>query len=238
MTSQTVPASLPTVFVPGLFCSPRVYAGQLPALWPLGAVTVADHRRDDTVSGIARRLLASAPPTFGLVGISMGGYIAFEVMRQAPERVVRLALLNTSARPDSPEQTQKRREQMALAEAGRLAEVVDGAFPMLVAPEHRDDTLLRDVVHEMARETGPEGFVSQQRAIIGRPDSRGDLPGIRCRTLVLTGDQDQLISSHLSEEMAATIPGARLVRVAGCGHLSSLERPDEVARALWSVWAD
>lgn len=237
MTSPTIQDALPTVFVPGLFCSPRVYAGQLPVLWPLGAVTVADHRRDDSLAAIAQRLLAHAPPQFGLVGISMGGYVAFEVLRQAPERVVRLGLLNTSARPDTPEQSAKRREQIAEAEAGRMAGVVESAFPMLVAPEHREDATLRDVVHEMAVETGPEAFVRQQRAIMARPDSRPGLAAIRCPTLVLTGEQDQLIPPHLSEEMAGTIPGARLVRVAGCGHLSTLERPVEVARALWSVWS-
>lgn len=239
MTSPTttLPSSLPTVFVPGLFCSPRVFGAQLNALWDLGPVTVADHRRDDTVAGIAARLLAAAPPRFGLVGISMGGYVAFEVLRQAPERVLRLGLLNTSARPDTPEATEKRRAQIAQARAGQLRAVVDAAFPSLVAPEHAEVASLRALVQTMGDETGADAFERQQQAILSRPDSRPLLSTIACPTLVLTGDNDQLIPPALSEEMAGTIPGARLVRVPRCGHLSSLEQPDEVSRALRSVWA-
>lgn len=239
MTSTT-PAStdsLPTVFIPGLFCSPRVYAAQLTALWDLGPVAVADHRRDDTVAGIAARLLAAAPPRFGLVGISMGGYVAFEVLRQAPERVLRLGLLNTSARPDTPEATAKRRGQIAQAQAGQLRDVVDAMYPNLVAAEHHDLPGLRDTVRAMGDDTGADAFVRQQQAILSRPDSRPLLARITCPTLVLTGDNDGLIPPAMSEEMAATIPGARLVRVPRCGHLSTLEQPDEVSRALRSVWA-
>lgn len=225
-------APLPTVFVPGLFCTPRVYEAQLSALWAFGPVMVADHRRDDTIAAIARRLLESAPPAFGLVGISMGGYIAFEILRQAPGRVRRLALLNTSARPDTPEQTERRRQQIAEAEAGRMDAVVAQAFPMLVAPAHGGDAALRRVVEAMGRETGAEAFAHQQRAILSRVDSRPLLARIECPTLVLTGEHDQLIPPALSEEMAQAIPRAQLVTVPDCGHLSTLEQPEAVCQAL------
>ena len=107
------PHSLPIVLIPGLTCTARLYAEQIPALWPFGPVTVADHRRDDSMAAIARRILAAAPPRFALAGLSMGGYIAFEIMRQAPERVVKLALLDTGARGDTPEQTERRQILMA-----------------------------------------------------------------------------------------------------------------------------
>lgn len=229
-------ADLPTVLVPGLFCTPLLYAAQLPALWGFGPVTVADHRRDDSVAGIAARLLAHAPPRFGLVGLSMGGYIAFEVLRQAPERVQRLALLDTSARPDTPEQTDKRRAQMARAARGEFEAVVDAAFPGLVSPRHVGAAPLREAVHAMARDTGPDAFVRQQQAILQRPDSRPLLATLRCPTLVLCGEDDQLTPPELSAEMAANIPGARLVKVPACGHLSTLERPDDVTRALVTHW--
>src|SRR6185436_3376359 len=103
---------LPTVLIPGLLCTPRLYAEQLPSLWRFGSVTVADHTRDDSMPGIARRILAQAPPKFALIGLSMGGYVAFEVQRQAPERVAKLALLDTTARPDAPEQTEQRKRQI------------------------------------------------------------------------------------------------------------------------------
>ncbi len=112
---------LPIVLVPGLNCSARLYAEQVPALWGCGPVTIADHRRDDSVAAIAAHILATAPPRFALVGLSMGGYIALAMIREAPERVARLALLDTSARPDTPEQTERRRNVIALAESGRFS---------------------------------------------------------------------------------------------------------------------
>ena len=94
--------SMPTVLIPGLLCTPRLYAHQIPALWRFGPVTIADHTRDDSMTDIARRILSQAPPRFALVGLSMGGYVSFELLRQANERVAKLALLDTTARPDVP----------------------------------------------------------------------------------------------------------------------------------------
>src|SRR5438309_7227025 len=116
---------LPIVLVPGLLCSARLYAAQIPALWRFGPVIVADHRADDSMAAIADRILAVAPPRFALVGLSMGGYIAFVVVQKAPQRVARLALLDTSAQPETPRQTERRMPLIALAENGRLAEVLD-----------------------------------------------------------------------------------------------------------------
>src|SRR5262245_63992377 len=109
---------LPIVLVPGLNCSARLYAEQVTVLWGCGPVTIADHRRDDSVGAIAARILAMAPPRFALAGLSMGGYIAFAIARAAPERVARLALLDTSARPDPPEQTARPHPLIALAASG------------------------------------------------------------------------------------------------------------------------
>src|SRR5215470_18356341 len=144
--------SLPIVLIPGLLGSPRLYAEQIPQLWRLGPVTVADHTRDDTMGGIARRILAAAPPRFALIGLSMGGYISFEILRVAPERVVKLALLDTSARPDLPEQSEVRRAQIAEARSGKLHDVVERAFPTWVHPARRTDEALRAASFSMADE--------------------------------------------------------------------------------------
>ncbi len=224
--------STPIVLVPGLLTSPRLYVEQLPALWRFGPVTIADNTRDDSMPAIAQRLLAAAPPRFALAGLSMGGYIAFEVMRRAPERVARLALLDTAARADTPEQSQRRGEQMALARSGRLAEVVEQQLPALLNRAHRGDERLTRIVWQMAEEAGAEAFVRQQTAIIGRPDSRPDLAAIRCPTLVLVGEDDELTPPDRSAEIADGIPGATLVNIPGAGHLSTLERPIEVTQAL------
>lgn len=223
---------LPIVLVPGLNCSARLYADQIPALWGFGPVTIVDHRRDDSVAAIAARILATLPPRFALVGLSMGGYIAFAIAREAPERVARLALLDTSARPDTPQQSERRRGMIALAEDGRFSEVPDLLLPVFVHRNRQDDENLRAIVRTMAEETGPQAFVRQQHAIMTRPDCRPQLASIDCPTLVLVGDGDELTPPVLSEEIAAGITRARLVRVPDCGHLSTLERPEAVSRAL------
>ena len=224
--------ALPIVLVPGLLVTARLYAEQIPALWRLGPVTVADHTRDDSMAAIARRILAAAPPRFALAGLSMGGYVAFEIVRQAPERVARLALLSTSARLDPPEITERRRRQIALADEGRFEEVVAMQFPLLVHRSRLDDEGLQTLVRLMADETGAEAFVREQTAIIGRADSRPDLARIACPTLVVVGDGDELMAPGNSVEIADGIPGARLVTVAEAGHLSTLERPAQVTAAL------
>jgi pimeloyl-ACP methyl ester carboxylesterase len=224
--------ALPIVLVPGLLVTARLYAEQIPALWRLGPVTVADHTRDDSMAAIARRILADAPPRFALAGLSMGGHVAFEIVRRAPERVARLALLSTSARLDPPEITERRRRQIALAQEGRFGEVADMQFAVQVHRSRLDDVGLQTLVRLMADETGVEAFVRQQTANIGRPDSRPDLAGIACPTLVVVGAGDNLIPPQRSAEIADAILGARLVTIAECGHLSTLERPAQVTEAL------
>jgi pimeloyl-ACP methyl ester carboxylesterase len=224
--------SVPIVLVPGLACSARLYAPQLPALWRLGPVTVADHTRDDSLAAIARRILELSPPRFALAGLSMGGYICMEIMRHAPERVLRLALLDTTAQPETPEQTERRRAQIALAEAGRMAEVIDQLFPTMVHAERRSDPQLRALFDRMADEVGPQAFVRQQRAIMGRPDSRPSLGEISCPTLVLVGEGDELTPPDRASEIASAIPQARLVIIPGGGHLTPLETPEATTSAL------
>ena len=230
--SADSPDSLPIVLVPGLNCSARLYAEQIPALWRFGPVMVADHTRDAGIAAIARRILAAAPPFFALAGLSMGGYIAFEIMRQAPQRVAKLALIDTGARPETAEQTARRQGPMAMARAGKLVEVADESFVFFVHPNRYDDVTLRDVVRAMAEETGAQAFLRQQQAIMTRPDSRPGLSAIACPTLVLVGEQDRGTPPELAREMAAAIAGSRLVIVPDCGHLSTIERPQAVTKAL------
>lgn len=227
-----MPEALHTVLVPGLLCSARLYAEQVPALWRLGSFSIADHRRDADLPGIARRLLAAAPPRFALVGLSMGGYIAFEVLRQAPERVQRLVLLDTTARGETPEQTRNRRVLIDLAQGGRFAQVPDHLFPLYVHRQRHSDAGLRQLLGAMAEETGAEAFVRQETAILHRPDSRLGLSAIRCPTTVIVGEGDELTPPEMAREIASGIPGAELIEIADCGHLATLERPAEVTAAL------
>jgi pimeloyl-ACP methyl ester carboxylesterase len=209
-----------------------MYAQQLEVLWPQGAVILANHTREDSMAALARRILAEAPPRFALVGLSMGGYISFEILRQAPERVARVALLDTMARPDTPEVSAARRLQMDLATRVPFAEVIGALIPRLVHPSRHSDADLTRLIVRMGEEVGVAAYLRQQTANIGRIDSRPTLKDIRCPTLVLVGDRDQLTPPERAAEIAAGIPGARLVVVPECGHLSTLERPAAVNAAL------
>jgi pimeloyl-ACP methyl ester carboxylesterase len=225
---------VPTVLIPGLLCTPRLYAEQIPALWRFGPVTVADHTRDDSMRGIARCILSLAPPRFALIGLSMGGYAALEILRQAPDRIAKLALLDTTARPDAPEQTEARRRQIEMAQEGLFDGIAELLFPRFVAAARRDDRALQAIVRTMAYDTGAEAFVRQQTAIMNRADSRPALGAITCPTLVVVGADDTLTPPDRAAEMAAAIPNARQVVVPSCGHLCALEQPQAVTEALVS----
>ena len=224
--------TMPILLVPGLASSPRIFAPLAPALWRFGPVTVANHIRDGSMGAIARRILAEAPPRFALAGHSMGGYIAFEIMRQAPQRVAKLALINTQARPDTPEATARRRGQIARAKSGDYHAVLEELFAGFVHPSRRDDPALRQLVHDMGDDIGAEAFVRQQTAAMSRPDSRPTLAWIKCPTLVLSGDEDNTIPNSLSVEMADGIHGAKLTILSNCGHLPQPEQPEATAEAL------
>ena len=223
---------MPILLVPGLVSSPRIYAPVIPVLWRFGPVTVANHIRDDNIAVIARRILAEAPPRFALAGHSMGGYIAFEIMRQAPERVAKLALIDTQARPDTPEASARRRAQIARARDGGLHDVIDELLPQLVHPARTGEAALRQLFHDMADDVRAEGYINNQTAMIARADSRPTMAVIKCPTLVLTGDQDMLIPNTLSKEMADGIAGAKLVIIPDCGHCPQPERPEATVAAL------
>lgn len=224
--------NLPLLLVPGLACSPRIYAAQVRALWPLGPVMLANHARDATMAGIAKRILDEAPPRFAIAGHSMGGYIALEMFRQQPERIARMALLNTSARPDAPEMSERRRGWIAQCRGGGYHNVLDGLFVSFVHPDRASDAALKQTVLEMGDEVGMDAFIRQNEASIGRADSRPLLSAIKCPVLVLSSDTDHLVKIEFSHELANGISGARLVVVPHCGHLPQIERPEAVTAAL------
>lgn len=225
-------ARTPIVFVPGLLCSAEIFGPQIAALWPYGPVHVASTLEGSTIAEIASSILAAAPPSFALVGLSMGGMISLEIMRQAPERVKKLALLDTSARPDTPAQTELRRASIAQAKAGDFAATLEQALKVGLRPAVWNNPELRQLYRRMGMTIGPESFSRHQEALIARIDSRPSLSRIDAPTLVLVGDIDQLNPPDRAKEIAAAIPGARLVEIPECGHGSTLDQPEAVTHAL------
>ena len=224
----------PLALLPGLLCDQALWRAQVDSLTDIAEAKVADFTTQDSVEEMAESVLAMMPQRFALAGLSMGGYVALEVMRRAPERVERLALLDTSARPDSPEQLRKRRGLLSLAERGQFKGVTPRLLPLLIAERFLEVEAITSVVMEMAERVGREAFKNQQRAIMNRPDSRPDLPGVSVPTLLLCGAEDVLTPPDRLVEMAEAIPDADLVILGGAGHLTPLERPEAVTAALRS----
>lgn len=223
---------IPLVLLPGLLCDRRLWAPQIDALSDIAEPLAADLTRDDSFPAMADRLLAGAPARFALAGLSMGGYVAQEIMRQAPERVTRLALLDTSARADTPEQSQRRRDLIALSARGQFHGVTTRLLPNLIHPDRLGDAPLVKAITDMANAVGRDGFVRQETAILTRRDGRSDLAAIEAPTLVLCGREDLLTPLAFHEEMAALIPGATLHVIERCGHMTTLEQPDAVNDAM------
>lgn len=221
----------PIVFVPGLLCTETLFASQI-AAFADRPIMVANHREHDSIAAIATSVLEGAPGRFSLIGLSMGGYIAMEILRQAPERVAKLALIDTSARPDTPEQTQRRKFLADLTRKKGFNKVPPLLFPGFVHERNEDNEDLKAVLKEMAMETGPEAFIRQQTAIMNRIDSRPGLQRIACPATVLVGEGDRLTPPEFAEEMHRLIPGSELEVLKEAGHLSPLETPNEVTSVL------
>jgi pimeloyl-ACP methyl ester carboxylesterase len=225
-------AQVPLVLLPGLLCDAALWAAQIEGLSDIADCRVMDLTGAASMAGLAASVLAAAPPEFALAGLSMGGYVAQEIMRRAPRRVQRLALLDTSARADSDAQRRRRQALIALAAKGRFKGVTPRLLPLLVHEARLADAGLVDTVMAMAERVGRDAFLRQQQAILGRIDGRADLAHFRCPTLVLCGRQDALTPLDAHAEMAALIPEASQVVIEECGHLSTLERPQAVTAAL------
>jgi len=227
-------------FLPGLLCDADLFTAQIAAMQAAGHSThVADFAGEEQVSipAMATRLIDELPERFSLVALSMGGYVALEVLAQAPDRVERIALLDTNARADDPAAAARRRDLLRLAERGRFLGVAPRLMPLYLHESRLEDDDLTSAVAGMAERLGADVFRRQQGAILERKDHRPTLAGYEGPVLVLCGRQDQVTPIHCSEEMAALAPDAVLTVLEDCGHLSTMERPESVNAALLD-WMD
>lgn len=223
----------PTILLlPGLLNDASVFTEQIASLSTLAKVEVGDLSIAETITDMAATILKSASDKhFVLLGLSLGGYVAFEIMRQAPERVAGLVLMDTTARPDTSESSAKREALIKLA-ATDLDAATEQLLPLLLHPDRMDLPAVRGVIQSMASGLGKEVFERQQRAIMGRPDSRPTLKSIGCPTLVICGQNDLITPPELATEIADGIKHAKLELIAQCGHLSTLDQPELVCGLL------
>jgi pimeloyl-ACP methyl ester carboxylesterase len=222
----------PLLLVPGHLCDAALWSHQARYLADMADISVADTSGGDSMAAMARAILARAPQRFALAGLSMGGYIAFEIMRQAPQRVERLALLDTMAAGNTPASIERRQRMMNLLRTGQFDAMLAEFKPLLVHPARLADAALMGEIDAMTRRIGAKLALDQQQAMLDRADSLPLLARIACPTLVLCGRQDALTPLAAHEEMARGVPGARLVVIEDCGHMAPMERPEAVTAVL------
>jgi pimeloyl-ACP methyl ester carboxylesterase len=218
----------PLVLIPGMMCDGRMWGSFQPPCPVIHALPTGH----DTIPALAAAILQTAPPVFSLAGLSMGGIVAMEIVAQAPERVERLALLDTNPRAELPQVRERRGPQIDRALAGGLAAVMrDEMKPNYLAPGPNQQPIL-ELCMEMALSLGPEVFTRQSRALRDRPDQRATLATYRRPALVLTGEHDRLCPRDRHEEMHGLMPQSHLAIIAGAGHLPTLENPEATAVQL------
>ncbi|RME62431.1 MAG: alpha/beta fold hydrolase [Alphaproteobacteria bacterium] len=218
------------LFLPGMMCDARLFAPQMARLGRRYPVSCADLGRDDSIAGMAARVLRTVPPRFVAVGLSMGGIVAFELWRQAPARVAGLVLMDTNARAETPSRQAARAPQIAKARAGHLRAVIaEEMKPSYLGAAARRDAALLNLIVAMAMDLGPAVFVRQSIALRERPDSMATLATIACPTLILCGADDRLCAPAHHAQMACRIKGAQFRVLPGCGHLPTLEAPAQTS---------
>ncbi len=210
----------------------RLYAAQVAALEPKHECKAFAFREHDTLGGMAEELLANAPERFTLIGLSLGGYLSFEIIRRQLHRLERLVLMDTTAVADTPARRAGRDADIAKVREGGIDALIPELAPRWMHPTQATRTDLVDLMAAMARSIGAGGQLNQQRAMMARPDSHDDLARVTVPTLVMCGRQDPVTPVPDHEAMAAKVRGARLEIIENCGHLSTIERPDAVNRVL------
>lgn len=226
----------PLILLPGTLCDEKLWSHQIMNLSDIADVTVGNLSLDDSISGMATRILEEAPRHFALAGLSMGGTVALEIIRQAPERVKKLALLDTNPYPSRTEQINNWSKFIQMANSGSFMEVTENyLLPLLTSPDNRDNPELINTIYQMAESVGKDAMIRQMTALKGKPDYPHDLHNIHCHSLIVYGKEDAMVSYDAQKELQKQIPDSHLVVVEAAGHLSSLEQPQAVT-ALMRYW--
>lgn len=228
-------SGLPIIFAPGMMCDARLFKAQAAACKASHPVSFADFSKDSTIRDMAVRLLGDAPARFFLAGLSMGGIVAFEAWRQAPERIAGLALLNTTPFADSPARSGVRLSQIERVQKGQLKSVVmEELKPNYLGAKTKRDQAVLDEIYAMAEALGPDVFIRQTEALMGRADSINTLARITCPTAIIAGDEDEVCPPELHDIIHAGISHSSFTVIPSCGHLSTMEAPEAVNKILAS----
>ena len=225
----------PLVLIPGMMCDARLFGPQIEAFSHSCPMHLASIAGRDSIEMLAADVLAHAPPRFALAGLSMGGIVAMQIMVQAPERVDRLALLDTNARADLTEVRENRDRQMALVAGGELVAVMRDEMKPNYLADGPDRGRILDLCMDMAHSLGPDVFLRQSAALKARSDQRGSLRAIAAPTLILCGAQDTLCPLDRHEAIRELIPQSRLEVIDRAGHMPTLEQP-AATNSLLAGW--
>ncbi|MEM6317537.1 MAG: alpha/beta hydrolase [Bacteroidota bacterium] len=227
----------PLVLIPGTLCDANLFLHQMDGLKDLAVCQVGDHSSADNLSEVAAKILKDVAGDFAVLGLSYGGIIAFELWRQAPERINKLILLNTNYKKPSDTTRANQQRFLGMSALGEFREITtDFLKDAMLHPKHAQQPEMRNEVLKMAINTGRAAFFKQIKAQLNRPDSTPDLPNIQCPTLIMTGRQDAVCTPQLHEEMAALIPKSTLKIIEECGHLSTMEQPEVVNQTIRDWW--
>jgi pimeloyl-ACP methyl ester carboxylesterase len=222
----------------GTLCDASLFHHQMKAFQDFAQCTVADHSSAVDLKKLAENILKSVAGDFSVMGLSYGGIIAFELWRQAPHRLKRIILLNTTHKPPSEATRALQHKLVDMACQGKFREITSDILKdAMLHPDHATNQSLRQLILQMAMNTGREKFINQVKSQLGRPDSTPDLPNIKCPVLIITGREDKICTPQIHAAMAALIPNSTLSIVEHCGHLSTLEQPQKVAERIEQWWA-
>lgn len=222
----------PVVLIPPMLCDARVFLDQIGALSCDRTVISVPLKHGETLGEIAQAVLDESPASFALAGAGLGGAIALEIIKRAPERLTRIALINTTAQADTPSMAADRETQIVAAVAGRFADVVSHEMPHARLHSKADNGQLAPLLRQMAETTGADAYILQARALQKRKDQQNILRQIRLPALIVSGDSDPDLPLRRQEFIAEMIPYAQHRIIKDAGFMPTLEQPQQVSDAL------
>jgi len=226
------------IMIPGTLCDASLFKHQVSGLADIANPQVVSNSSSDDLGEVAANILQEINGNFSIMGLSYGGIIAFEMWRQARQRINKLILMNTNHKKPSETTRANQQRFLGMSALGEFREITtDFLKDAMLYDEHAEDAALRKTILQMALNTGHDNFFKQIKAQLNRPDSIPDLPNIKCPTLIITGKQDKVCTPKIHQEMAQLIPNSTIKLIEKCGHLSTLEQPKEVNRIIREWWA-